>query len=93
VTWVFSSPETADSLRKELLALHSAYVSSIERALCELLGDPAEATELAITLVSMLHGNTLLELGAEPGAAVRSKVLHNLLDRALSTTTGKRTSS
>jgi len=86
VTWVFSSPETADSLRRELLALHSAYVSSLERALAELLGDPGEAAELAITLVSMLHGNTLLALGAEPGAAMRSKVLHNLLDRALPAT-------
>ena len=84
VTWVFSSPDTADSLRRELLALHSAYVSSIERALGELLGDPGEAAELAITLVSMLHGNTLLALGAEPGEGDRSKVLHNLLDRALS---------
>lgn len=91
VTWVFTSPETADSLRRELLALHSAFVSSIERALGELLADPGEATELAITLVSMLHGNTLLALGAEPGAAARSKVLHNLLDRALSKTSGRRT--
>ena len=86
VTWVFSSPETADPLRRELLSLHTAYVSSIERALTELLEDPGEAAELAITLVSMLHGNTLLALGAEPGAAVRSRVLHNLLDRALPTT-------
>jgi len=89
VSWVFSSPEPADSLRRELLALHSAYVSSIERTLRELLDDPAEAAQLAITLVSLLHGNMLLALGAEPGAEVRTRVLHNLLDRALHSASSK----
>lgn len=85
VSWVFSSPEPADSLRRELLALHAAYVASIERALGEILEDPTEAAELTITLVSLLHGNMLLALCGAPesGPIERGKMLHNLLDRAL----------
>lgn len=85
VSWVFSSAESADSLRKELLALHTAYVGSIERALVEILDDANEAAELALTLVSSLHGNMLLSLVGAPesGPGERGKVLHNLLERAL----------
>ena len=85
VSWVFSSPEPADSLRRELLALHTAFVASIERALGELLDDPREAADLTITLVSLLHGNMLLALlGApESGPDERGRVLNELLDRAL----------
>jgi AcrR family transcriptional regulator len=85
VSWVFSSPEPADSLRRELLALHTAYVSSIERSLGELLEDPAEAAELTITVVSLLHGNMLLALFGAPESAPteRGRVLNRLLDRAL----------
>lgn len=85
VSWVFSSPGPADSLRRELLALHTAYVASIERALGEILEDPTEAAELTITLVSLLHGNMLLALCGAPesGPIERGKMLHNLLDRAL----------
>jgi AcrR family transcriptional regulator len=85
VSWVFSSPEPADSLRRELLALHTAFVKSIEHALGELLGDPREAAELTTTLVSLLHGNMLLALAGAPesGSNERGRVLQNLLHRAL----------
>jgi TetR/AcrR family acrAB operon transcriptional repressor len=85
VSWVFSSPEPADSLRHELLALHTAFLRSIERSLEEILEKPVEASTLANTVVSLLHGNMLLTLiGApETGPTSRSVVLHDLLDRAL----------
>lgn len=86
ISWVFSSPEPADSLRRELLALHTAYVASIERSLGELLDDPREAGELTTTLVSLLHGNMLLALCGAPessGPIERGIVLKKLLDRAL----------
>gem|GEM_PF-3669920 len=92
VSWVFSSPKPAVSLRRELLALHTAYVASIERTLTELLGDPGEAAELTITLVSLLHGNMLLMLCGAPesGPIERSQVIDKLLDRALSGTSTRR---
>jgi TetR/AcrR family acrAB operon transcriptional repressor len=85
VSWVFSSPEPADSLRHELLALHTAFLGSIERSLEEILEKPVEASTLANTIVSLLHGNMLLTLiGApETGPTSRSTVLHELLSRAL----------
>ena len=50
------------------------------------LGDPGEAAELTITLVSLLHGNMLLMLCGAPesGPIERSQVIDKLLDRALS---------
>lgn len=92
VSWVFSSPEPADSLRRELLALHSAFVASIERALAELLEDPREAAELATTLVSLLHGNMLLALGGAPGSDVerRERTVQDFLSRALAGVPRKR---
>ena len=88
VSWIFSSAEPADSLRQELLALHAAYIASIERALVDVLEDPREAPEVAMTLVSLLHGNMLLALAGAPESApaARSRVLHKLVDRALATT-------
>lgn len=85
VSWVFSSPEPADSLRRELLALHAAFVATIERALAELLDDPREASELATTLVSLLHGNMLLALGGAPGSGAerRERTVQDFLARAL----------
>jgi len=92
VSWVFSSPEPADSLRRELLALHAAFVATIERALAELLEDPREAAELATTLVSLLHGNMLLALGGAPGAGAerRERTVQDFLARALAGVRRKR---
>jgi AcrR family transcriptional regulator len=85
VSWVFSSPEPADSLRHELLALHTAFLGSIERALDEILDKPVEASTLANTIVSLLHGNMLQTLMGAPETAptTRSAILHDLLERAL----------
>ena len=85
VSWVFSSPEPADSLRQELLALHTAFLGSIERSLEEILEKPVEASTLAHTVVSLLHGNMLLTLMGAPetGPSTRSAILHDLLSRAL----------
>ncbi len=85
VSWVFSSPAPADSLRRELLALHAAFVGSIGRALGEVMDDPLEAAELTTTLVSMLHGNMLLTLCGAPesGNAIRTQVIHDLIDRTI----------
>jgi len=84
VSWVFSSPEHSQSLRQELLFLHSAFRRSLERAAGELLGDPAEAAALATALVAMLHGNMLLRLGGAPQNARigTTRVWQGLLDRA-----------
>jgi len=85
VSWVFSSPEPADSLRHELLALHTAFISSIERALEELMGDSRRASELATTLVSLLHGNMILTLvgATEPIPGSRGRVVQDLLAQSL----------
>jgi AcrR family transcriptional regulator len=92
VSWVFSSPEPADSLRHELLALHSAFITSIERALHELLNDPREAAELTTTIVSLLHGNMLLTLVGAPEAVPgsRGRVVKDVLSRALAGTPANR---
>jgi AcrR family transcriptional regulator len=84
VSWIFSSPDHSESLRQELLALHSAFRRSLERAANELLRDAGEASALATALVSMLHGNMLLQLGGAPqsGRIGSARLWQALLDRA-----------
>ena len=90
VSWVFSSPQHADSLRRELLSLHSQFQQTIERSLNETLLDPAEAAILAATVVSLLHGNMLLSLGDAPDrrGVDRWQLVHTLVDRSLARASG-----
>ena len=84
VSWIFSSPQHADSLRKELLALHYQFQRSIEQSLTEVLRDPAEAMALAATVVSLLHGNMLLSLGdaQDRGVPDRGQLVHRMVESA-----------
>ncbi len=85
VSWVFASPPHADSLRHELLALHRAFQSSLERDMAEILESPSEASALAAMTVSILHGNTLLTLGGMASRADSARLgpVRHLLDRLL----------
>ncbi len=87
VSWVFASQPRAESLRDELMILHRAFQRSLGADLTEVLGDRAEAEDLAAVLTSLLHGNMLLNLGAAPPElrASRSELLRRLLDRVLPT--------
>ena len=85
VSWIFASQPHAESLRLELIALHRAFVKSLERDLRQLVDDASEAAGLAGTIVSLLHGNMLLSLGGAPpdSQQPRSELLRRLLDRVL----------
>ena len=85
VSWVFASQPHAESLRHELIALHRAFVMSLERDLCQLVDDSSEAASLAATIVSLLHGNMLLSLTGTPPDTPqpRTELLRQLLDRTL----------
>lgn len=85
VSWVFASQPRAESLRDELMILHRAFQRSLGADLTEILGDRAEAEDLAAVLTSLLHGNMLLDLGAASPEtrASRSQLLRRLLDRIL----------
>ena len=85
VSWVFSSPQHAQDLRDELMALHAAFVRNLERSLGAVLREPGAAERTAATIVSLLHGNMLLTLGgaADRGAVPRSQLAAGLVDRAL----------
>jgi AcrR family transcriptional regulator len=85
VRWVLDSPEPARLLRDDLLALHDRYRREIEAALLELLGDPAEARQIAEGLLSLLDGNLLLAIfGADRAADERrSAGLKAIAERVL----------
>lgn len=85
VSWIFSSPEQADPLREELIALHRAFLRVLTRSLSELIDDPTDVNAVATSMASLLHGNMLLSLGgAGEDEYRRTGLLREFLDLALS---------
>jgi hypothetical protein len=58
------------SLSKPLFALHDQFIRDVRETLCELLGDPDEASELAAAFLALMDGNLLLDL-MDPSADKR----------------------
>jgi AcrR family transcriptional regulator len=85
VSWLFASQPHAESLLNELLALHRAFVASLQNDIRLLVDHDAEAASLAATIASTLHGNMLLGLiGAPPDTPQpRATLVRDLLDRLL----------
>lgn len=74
VRWVLDSPVHSRVLRDHLVELHEEFRREFERALVELVEDPAEAASLADGFVSLMDGNLLLGIvgGAGDGERLRA---------------------
>ena len=68
VRWVLESPTMRESLRGELLSLHTMFTDDLRQAITELSGDPREAEIATAALASILAGNLLFEV-IDPGLA------------------------
>lgn len=82
--WSFEAPAIREAMRAELMTLHRVFRREIQATLRELGERPEQAGALASGLLSLLHGNLMLEL-FDPGreGQLRSGGLETVARRVL----------